>query len=157
VSKNLPAHLRTLKVNYITIDDENPLSGSKSLSPEVLLCIANEVEKYFNAYCNKTPCQTSSLSSASYMTELLSCGNNHRIKEVLWMRLSTCHELCNWFKERELLADERHVSVEEQVAIFLQIVGENKSREKKSLWKLSSLWLYKVACGQDLPVLMGAV
>jgi hypothetical protein len=28
------------------MDDENPLSGSNFLSPEVLLCIANEVEKY---------------------------------------------------------------------------------------------------------------
>jgi hypothetical protein len=155
------------------MDDENPFDGADFLSPDLLLALADVVEKYYDAYYNKRPCRTSSLSGAAYVTELLTCGNNRRIKEVLRMRLPTFLKLCNWFKEHGLLSDERYVSVEEQVAIFLHIVGENRSnrscqeRFQHSGWTINRLagiplnrrglhWLTGL-CAQLLPQSVASV
>jgi hypothetical protein len=47
------------------------------------------------------------------------CLNQLRMKRAPFFRL------CNLFRERELLKDSIHTSIEEQVAMFLLIVGHN--------------------------------
>jgi len=60
------------------------------------------------------------LTGSRYVEELLSSKNHQRI-------LATFLALRDWCIEHEYLQPTRYVSVEEQLAIFLKIVGENMS------------------------------
>jgi hypothetical protein len=46
--------------------------------------------------------------------------------QILWMRRAPFSALVRTFRERGLLVDSIHTSVEEQVAMFLHIVGHNQ-------------------------------
>jgi hypothetical protein len=116
---------RETQQNTVTPAAMNP--EKNILTPEALLTIAGAVEKYYGMYYDKTPCRTSALGGASYMSEIVSTKNLRRAHEVLRMPLSTFTKLCAWFREQGLLQDEKVVSVEEQVAIFMDIVGKKAS------------------------------
>ncbi len=65
------------------------------------------------------------MSGSDYVRELLE-SNERRIQEVLRMPRSTFIELCELMKKKNFLKIQR-VSIEEQLAIFLHIVGGNCS------------------------------
>ena len=90
------------------------------------LDVAKLVGLYALHYLCKEPCRTSALSGSKYVEELLA-SNHHRIQETLRMDLYTFRALCRILKERGLLAQTRRTTVEEQVAIFLFIVGNAAS------------------------------
>jgi hypothetical protein len=54
-----------------------------------------------------------------YHSSDINCSNQLRMKKAPFFRL------CNLFRERELLQDSIHTSIEEQVAMFLLVVGHN--------------------------------
>ncbi|XP_022852831.1 uncharacterized protein LOC111374395 [Olea europaea var. sylvestris] len=70
----------------------------------------------------KTPCRTSFLTRKMYTLEILNghpdvCYRNFCMQKHVFMNL------CDILKEKGLLKDEKKVSVEEGVAIFMMIVG----------------------------------
>jgi len=46
--------------------------------------------------------------------------------ELLRMRRAPFYQLCDLFRSRELLKDTIHCTIEEQVAMFLHVVGHNQ-------------------------------
>ena len=64
------------------------------------------------------------------LKELSLSPNLRRPAEVLQMPLSTFEALCQWFKKENLLSASKKISVEEQVAMFLAIVGHGNSNRQ---------------------------
>lgn len=103
------------------------MSGPSLLTPEKLLAIATLVAQYETPFYDKTPSHTSVLTGSRYVEELLSSKNHQRILDVLRMPLATFLALRDWCIDHDYLQTTRSMSVEEQLAIFLKIVGENAS------------------------------
>ena len=55
-----------------------------------------------------------------YHSSDINCSNQLRMRKAPFFRL------CTLFRERELLVDSIHTSIEEQVATFLLVVGHNQ-------------------------------
>ena len=55
-----------------------------------------------------------------YRSSDINCSNQLRMRKASFFRL------CTLFRERELLVDSIHTSIEEQVAMFLLVVGHNQ-------------------------------
>ncbi|CAL5360482.1 unnamed protein product [Camellia sinensis] len=70
----------------------------------------------------KEPCRTSSLTGGKWMVELQE-GNRTRIFENFRMEREVFYQLCDLLHTKYGLETGRKVSVQEQVAIFLYIVG----------------------------------
>jgi len=98
------------------------------LTPQTLLNIAVLVSQHeASLWHDRTPAHSSVLTGSQYVNELLSSGNPTRIFDVLRMPLPTFFALRDWCIEHDYLQPTQHISVEEQLAIFLKIVGENTS------------------------------
>ncbi|XP_071708135.1 uncharacterized protein [Rutidosis leptorrhynchoides] len=67
---------------------------------------------------------TSSLTGHAYTQELLG-GSNIQCHQLLRLSRDAYVLLCNHFKERNWLQDSRYISIEEKMAIFLTILGQN--------------------------------
>ena len=102
-------------------------AGPSLLTPEKLLAIATLVGQYETPFYAKTPSHTSVLTGSHYVEELLSSKNHQRILDVFLMPLATFLALRDWCIDHDYLQPTQSVSVEEQLAIFLRIVGENAS------------------------------
>jgi hypothetical protein len=102
-------------------------STTPFLSPARLLAVAALVAQHENTLYDKTPYHTSKLAGKQYVDDLLSSGNSQRVIDVLRMPLETFFTLRDWCIEHDHLQPTRHISVEEQLVIFLKIVGENAS------------------------------
>jgi len=98
------------------------------LTPQTLLNIAVLVAQHeASLWHDRTPSHISVLTGSQYVEELLSSRNPTRIFDVLRMPLPTFLTLRDWCIEHDYLRPTLHISVEEQLAIFLKIVGENAS------------------------------
>lgn len=67
---------------------------------------------------------TSALTGHSYTQELLR-GSNTQCHQLMRLSRDAYVLLCNLFKERNWLQDSKHISVEEKIAMFLTILGQN--------------------------------
>jgi site-specific recombinase XerC len=63
----------------------------------------------------------------AYTFELLDCGNDRRIKEVLRMTRASFYGIIGWADRRQLLLATRNVTVEEKLAMFLITLGHGLS------------------------------
>ncbi|KAF5181631.1 CAI-1 autoinducer sensor kinase/phosphatase cqsS isoform, partial [Thalictrum thalictroides] len=90
---------------------------------ELVVCEAIMV--YKNRF-NKRPYRTDPLSGKQYVNNVFE-GHEDRSLDVFRMRSNVLFDLCDALRERKLLHNTRYVSVEEQVSIFLYIVGKNDS------------------------------
>ncbi|KAK3018390.1 hypothetical protein RJ639_003845, partial [Escallonia herrerae] len=79
---------------------------------------------YYNSITNQ-PLRSISPSGSGFMTELLS-GPDDLCREMLRMDKHVFHKLCDSLRQRAMLRDTPGVSIEEQLAIFLNIVGHNE-------------------------------
>jgi hypothetical protein len=70
-----------------------------------------------SAKVERTPRSTGLLGSI-YLSKLLE-SSLRRIYDVLRMQKVTFYKLCNWLEANTLLKPSRHISVREQVAMFL--------------------------------------
>jgi hypothetical protein len=86
---------------------------------------------------------TSALSGRAWVDELI-VGHSDRIKSELGMRVYVCISLVAQLQLRTGLTDERHITLEEQVAIFLYTcvtglsirhVGEHFQRSNETISK----------------------
>jgi hypothetical protein len=71
--------------------------------------------------------RTSPLCGAEYTFELLDCGNDRHIKEVLRMSRASFDSTISWAENIELLHATRNIAVEEQLAMFLTSLGHGLS------------------------------
>ncbi len=82
--------------------DVDEILDDEFLSTEDFLqtTILNAISHYSISNLCTLPSRTSSLSGSECAHELLSCGHNARIKEVLRMRKSSFDALVSWFLEK---------------------------------------------------------
>uniref|UniRef100_M4B5E2 DUF8040 domain-containing protein n=1 Tax=Hyaloperonospora arabidopsidis (strain Emoy2) TaxID=559515 RepID=M4B5E2_HYAAE len=81
------------------------------------------VAEYASKYLEKTPCRTSALSGAAWVEDLVT-GHQTRLLEQARMELDKFEDLSSLCRRRGLLKDASGVEVEEQLMIFLFIVGK---------------------------------
>ncbi|KAM6582817.1 hypothetical protein CsatB_009819 [Cannabis sativa] len=79
---------------------------------------------YNEKFIEKIPQRTSVLSGEDFVKQLLG-GHERTCYELLRMDKNVFVELCTCLKQKEYIKDTREVKVEESVAIFLMIVGQN--------------------------------
>jgi hypothetical protein len=92
---------------------------------------------YTHLYFLKTPVRTSIRTGEIFTNEILN-AHPRRVHEVLRMPITTFLDLRDWLEDRHLLRSSRGVTVEEQLMIFLWIVGHNGSnRDAQDLFQHS--------------------
>ena len=89
------------------------------------------VYEYYKTYLPKMPCRTSLLSGKAYVMEILD-GNPTVCYEMFRMRKHVFLNFCDRLKVEHFLHDEKMVSVEEAVAMFLYIIGQNERQRVTS-------------------------
>ncbi|KAK9167730.1 hypothetical protein Scep_002921 [Stephania cephalantha] len=80
---------------------------------------------YYYNNIHKQPCPKPLLSRSGFMDEILS-GDEERCREMLRMDKKVFFKLCDILRKKDLLHDTSGVKIEEQVAIFLNIIGHNE-------------------------------
>ena len=90
---------------------------------DLVLAIANW---YNSAYLEKLPCRTSILTGAAWVQEILT-GNQTRCLQNFRMVHDVFDRFVRIASESGQLPDSRWVTLEERLAIFLYIVGQNAS------------------------------
>lgn len=73
----------------------------------------------------RQPLHTSKLTGEEWTQEILSSENPRLFPKNMRMEKPVFQKLCEVFRERGYLRDSRHVSVEQQLHIFLYIVSNN--------------------------------
>ena len=91
-------------------------------SPATLCTLGPIIGSYAGLHFDKEACRTSPLSGREYIAELLT-SNERRIHEVLCMPKTTFLDLGNWLVLNGGLGESRKKSVDQQLAMFLAIVG----------------------------------
>lgn len=80
---------------------------------------------YFNSMTRR-PCRSlSSPCGSGFMTEVLN-GPDDVCQEMFRMDKHVFHKLCDTLRQRGMLRDTAGVMIEEQLAIFLNIIGHNE-------------------------------
>ncbi|KAH0671438.1 hypothetical protein KY290_025877 [Solanum tuberosum] len=79
---------------------------------------------YYNCIARQPSCGSTPKGSG-FLSELLSADNDV-CREMLRMDKHVFHKLCSILRERAMLRDTAGVMIEEQLAIFLNIVGHNE-------------------------------
>jgi DDE superfamily endonuclease len=113
-----------------TINDQSSEDRRKKIyniiTATIIAAVSTTLDKAlpFLSRQEPRPKRTSSLGGAEYIRELLSTAHPDRIQDVLRMQLKPFQKLCDIMREIELLQDTRHIAVEEQLAMFLHVVGK---------------------------------
>jgi hypothetical protein len=94
--------------------------------PLIALAALEEAQTAREVQMAKAP-RSTSLSGEAYIFELLRCGNEKRIYSVLRMKSNTFKTLCDWLETNTPLRSSRHITIKEQVAIFLWIINFDSS------------------------------
>ena len=92
------------------------------LSSSTLCMLGLIIGSYAGLHFDKEACRTSPLSGKEYIAELLT-SNERRIHEVLRMPKSTFLDLGRWLVLNSGLGESQKMSVDQQLAMFLAIVG----------------------------------
>ncbi|GMP46656.1 hypothetical protein CsSME_00014718 [Camellia sinensis var. sinensis] len=103
-------------------DDKGNTSQTQQNNNMLLATAATVAATYATNYLIKEPCRTSCLTGGMWMVELQE-ENWTRIFENFRMEKEVFYQLCNLLQTNYGLQTGRQVSVQEQVAIFLFIVG----------------------------------
>ncbi|KAM6595916.1 uncharacterized protein LOC133034767 [Cannabis sativa] len=110
------------------MDDSSSSSSSSSTDSDfddfsdfLMLYLLSD---YNEKFIEKIPQRTSVLSGEDFVKQLLG-GHERTCYELLRMDKNVFVELCTCLKQKEYIKDTREVKVEESVAIFLMIVGQN--------------------------------
>ncbi|XP_028061231.1 uncharacterized protein LOC114264730 isoform X2 [Camellia sinensis] len=103
-------------------EDEGSTLETQQHNNILLATVATVAVTYATNYLMKEPCRTSSLTGGKWMEELQE-GNQTRIFENFRMEREVFYQLCDLLHTKYGLETGQRVSVQEQVAIFLYIVG----------------------------------
>ncbi|KAL6502688.1 hypothetical protein OROHE_024341 [Orobanche hederae] len=74
----------------------------------------------------RQPARSLSPKGSGFMNEVLHLGNDDRCREMLRMDKHVFHKLSGTLRQKGMLRDTAGVMIEEQLAIFLNIVGHNE-------------------------------
>ncbi|KAM6583514.1 hypothetical protein CsatB_010516 [Cannabis sativa] len=103
--------------NNLLLDDSDGEFG------ELLILFA--CVEYNQLYLTKEPCRNSALSGHEYVMEVLH-GHDSRCYDLFRMDKDVFKLFCGVLKEKNLLKNSRYLSVEEQVAVLLFVIGHNE-------------------------------
>ncbi|KAM5567595.1 hypothetical protein ABKV19_015593 [Rosa sericea] len=103
--------------------DSDSSSELDEMAQHMIICM--NIYDYWSSYIDKVPCHTSILSGAEYVQELLN-GHPDRMYNSFRMDKHVFQRLCCTLESLKLLKDDRHVGVQEAVAIFLYIVSHSE-------------------------------
>ncbi|XP_062104144.1 protein ALP1-like [Humulus lupulus] len=112
-----------MSLNVARFNKDNLLDDSEDEFGEILLYFASE--EYNQLYLSKQPCRNLALSGHEYVMEVLH-GHWSRCYDLFRMNEDVFKLFCGVIKEIFLLKNSRYLSVEEQVAIFLFVIGHNE-------------------------------
>jgi len=113
------------------------------LNPSNLYAIGELVGRYASQQFEKAPCRPSPLSGKQYVAELLS-SNARQIHEVLRMPKSTFLDLQEWLIRHGNLVEGRKMSTEQQLSMFLAVVGDRcTNREVQERYQVSGFTVTK--------------
>ena len=91
------------------------------------------VSEHASKYLEKTPCRTPALFGAAWIEDLVTGHQTHLLEQAR-MEIDKLQELSSLCLQRGLLKDTIDVDVEEQLMIFLFIVGQvqsNRAAQKR--------------------------
>ncbi|XP_009594417.1 uncharacterized protein [Nicotiana tomentosiformis] len=100
------------------------MDGADIELDEMELVAAAAGYHYYNCI-TRQPSRSSTPKGSGFLSELLS-ANDDVCREMLRMDKHVFHKLCNILRQRGMLRDTPGVMIEEQLAIFLNIVGHNE-------------------------------
>ncbi|XP_065876629.1 uncharacterized protein [Euphorbia lathyris] len=91
---------------------------------EMELVAASAGYYYYNSL-KRQPRRSSSASGSDFMAEVLD-GHDDLCREMFRMDKHVFHKLCGTLRQRGMLRDTAGVRIEEQLAIFLNVIGHNE-------------------------------
>ncbi|CAL2230034.1 unnamed protein product [Prunus armeniaca] len=97
-------------------------SDLEEMAHHMIICM--HIYEYWQSYVDRTPCHNSVLSGHEYVQELLN-GHPDRIYDSFRMDKHVFQRLCYTLESLNLLQNDRNVSTQEAVAIFLFIVSHS--------------------------------
>ncbi|KAL5730890.1 hypothetical protein ACHQM5_003674 [Ranunculus cassubicifolius] len=100
-------------------DEENMIIADAAATTTLAAC-------YYQNNISKTPCRTSILSGRDYVTDILNTGHAKRCQESFRMEKHVFWRFCYILETRGLLNHSSGVRIEEQLAIFMSVVGHNQ-------------------------------
>lgn len=111
--------------NYSITDTPDTMEDFDLELDEMELVAAAAGYCYYNSI-TKQPCSSlSPRKGCGFMTEMLN-ANDEVCREMFRMDKHVFHKLCDVLRQRGMLRDTAGVMIEEQLAIFLSIVGHNE-------------------------------
>ncbi|TXG60196.1 hypothetical protein EZV62_014769 [Acer yangbiense] len=110
--------------NSISTDTSASMDDFDIELDEMELVAAAAGYYYYNSI-TKRPQRGMSLSGNGFMTQVLE-GHDDVCREMFRMDKHIFHKLCDILRQRSMLRDTSGVMIEEQLAIFLNIVGHNE-------------------------------
>ncbi|KAA8522645.1 hypothetical protein F0562_012992 [Nyssa sinensis] len=116
--------LYILHLNSISTDISAGMDDVDLELDEMELVAAAAGYYYYNSI-TRQPRRSVSPSGSGFMTEVLN-GHDDVCREMFRMDKHVFHKLCDTLRQRGMLRDTAGVMIEEQLAIFLNIVGHNE-------------------------------
>lgn len=111
-------------LNLVSTDTSASMDGCDIELDEMELVAAAAGYSYYGSL-NRQPRCSSSGSGSGFMTEVLE-GDDDLFKEMFRMDKHVFHKLCGTLRQRGMLRDTAGVMIEEQLAIFLKVIGHNE-------------------------------
>ncbi|GLU12156.1 hypothetical protein SLE2022_288590 [Rubroshorea leprosula] len=107
------------------MQDKSTSMDDTDLELDEMELVAAAAGYYYYNTINNQPVRSSSPHGRGYLNEVLE-GSDDVSRELLRMDKHVFHKLCDTLRQRNMLRDTAGVMIEEQVAIFLNIVGHNE-------------------------------
>ncbi|KAL6276458.1 hypothetical protein ACE6H2_020059 [Prunus campanulata] len=117
--------VETMVLDMSTRNEDNHSDSDSDLeemAQHMIICM--HIYEYWQSYVDRMPCHNSVLSGHEYVQELLN-GHPDRIYDSFRMDKHVFQRLCYTLESLNLLQNDRHVSTQEAVAIFLFIVSHS--------------------------------
>lgn len=116
--------LQILFFNFISTDTSAGMDDFDIELDEMELVAAAAGYYYYNSITRQPP-RSLSPQESGFMTEVLN-GHDDGCREMFRMDKNVFHKLCDILRKRGVLRDTAGVMIEEQLAIFLNIIGHNE-------------------------------
>ena len=106
--------------SFFESNSENSINSIKKI--DLMRMTAFNIVNYFLTYVIKNPCRTSTLTGHQWVQEILH-GHHVRCYEQFRMKKHVFQQLCHALHCDHKLRPTRHMAIEEQIGLFLYILG----------------------------------
>ena len=110
-------------------DSEHEAINAAIIQRRIQVAISAAI--YVGFYLSPEPVHTSIRTGQRFTEEILR-AHPRRVLEVIRMPITTFLDLRDWVVERGLLRSTRYISVEEQIMMFLWMVGHGATNREAS-------------------------